>query len=110
MLDRSRLWLLLGDAEIDRIQADALAGASPWWAVAWLVFRFLGAAVTVPIVEELAFRGCLLRLLTRGPGADPHPYHGTVVGPVPSLLAFKPESPVGLTGSGEQDHAIFRTR
>ncbi len=66
------LWLVPGDAEIDRIHTEALAGAPPWWAVAWLVFRFLGAAVTVPIAEELAFRGYLLRLLTRRPGSVEH--------------------------------------
>ena len=32
-------------------------------AVAWLIFRVPGSAVTVPIAEELAFRGYLLRRL-----------------------------------------------
>jgi CAAX prenyl protease-like protein len=31
--------------------------------VVWLVFRTVGAVVTVPIAEELAFRGYLLRRL-----------------------------------------------
>lgn len=30
----------------------------------WLAFRIVGAVVTVPLAEELAFRGCLLRRLT----------------------------------------------
>ena len=32
-------------------------------AVAWLIFRVLGSVVTVPIAEELAFRGYVLRRL-----------------------------------------------
>ena len=39
------------------------AYASPLSRVAWLVFRIFGAVVTVPIAEELAFRGFLLRRL-----------------------------------------------
>ncbi|MDI6754925.1 MAG: exosortase E/protease, VPEID-CTERM system, partial [Thermodesulfobacteriota bacterium] len=33
------------------------------WAAAWISFRALGSVVTVPIAEELAFRGYLLRRL-----------------------------------------------
>lgn len=40
-----------------------LAQASEWARTAWLVVRILGAVVTVPIAEELAFRGFLLRRL-----------------------------------------------
>jgi exosortase E/protease (VPEID-CTERM system) len=39
---------------------DAL---SPGWATVWLVFRVVGSVATVPIAEELAFRGFLLRRL-----------------------------------------------
>jgi exosortase E/protease (VPEID-CTERM system) len=39
------------------------AGLLPGWAEAWVVFRILGSLVTVPIVEELAFRGYLTRRL-----------------------------------------------
>jgi exosortase E/protease (VPEID-CTERM system) len=54
------LWIAL-----DRLSpTPATSGISPGhgaaW-VAWLVFRTLGATVTVPIAEELAFRGFLLR-------------------------------------------------
>lgn len=35
----------------------------PFWAVAWIVVRCLGAIVVVPMCEELAFRGYLLRRL-----------------------------------------------
>ncbi|MFO0951189.1 MAG: exosortase E/protease, VPEID-CTERM system [Isosphaeraceae bacterium] len=35
----------------------------PAWATAWVVFRAAGAVLTVPIAEELAFRGYLMRRL-----------------------------------------------
>ncbi len=41
----------------------ALAGMSRPWAVAWLACRVFGSVVTVPIAEELAFRGYLSRRL-----------------------------------------------
>jgi len=44
-------------------QPAALALASPGMRYAWLVLRIVGAVVTVPIAEELAFRGFLLRRL-----------------------------------------------
>jgi exosortase E/protease (VPEID-CTERM system) len=40
-----------------------LANASAWPRLAWIVFRIFGAVITVPIAEELAFRGFLLRRL-----------------------------------------------
>jgi exosortase E/protease (VPEID-CTERM system) len=44
-------------------EPSALAHASALSRVAWLAFRILGAVITVPIAEELAFRGFLLRRL-----------------------------------------------
>ncbi|HEX5227036.1 MAG TPA: exosortase E/protease, VPEID-CTERM system [Bryobacteraceae bacterium] len=41
----------------------ALAQAPAVARIAWIAFRILGAVVTVPIAEELAFRGYLLRRL-----------------------------------------------
>jgi CAAX prenyl protease-like protein len=43
--------------------ADGLASWPTTARVAWLIFRTLAAVVTVPIAEELAFRGFLLRRL-----------------------------------------------
>jgi CAAX prenyl protease-like protein len=40
-----------------------LAALSPWAAAAWLMIRVFGSVVTVPLVEELAFRGYLTRRL-----------------------------------------------
>ena len=42
---------------------EALATAPAGWAVLWLVVRVIGAVVTVPLAEELAFRGYLARRL-----------------------------------------------
>jgi exosortase E/protease (VPEID-CTERM system) len=44
-------------------QPQALAHASALVRITWLAFRILGAVITVPIAEELAFRGFLLRRL-----------------------------------------------
>jgi exosortase E/protease (VPEID-CTERM system) len=44
-------------------EPSALAHASALARMAWLTFRILGAVITVPIAEELAFRGFLLRRL-----------------------------------------------
>lgn len=43
--------------------ADGLNRLSPGLAAVWLVFRVIGSVVTVPIAEELAFRGYLTRRL-----------------------------------------------
>jgi len=41
----------------------ALASVPVHWAAAWLVLRVVGYTITVPLVEELAFRGYLTRRL-----------------------------------------------
>ena len=45
---------------------SALAALSPPMRVAWIAFRVAAAVVTVPIAEELAFRGYLARRLVSG--------------------------------------------
>jgi len=40
---------------------DALAGTTPAIRATWIAFRVLAAVITVPIAEELAFRGFLIR-------------------------------------------------
>jgi exosortase E/protease (VPEID-CTERM system) len=60
------LWMVLEPAAAPEAQekaAEALRGAPAAWAAAWLVFRVLGSAITVPLAEELAFRGYLTRQL-----------------------------------------------
>ncbi len=60
------LWLAL-DRALVAPSADALpalAAASPALRVSWLAARIAGAVTIVPVAEELAFRGYLLRRLT----------------------------------------------
>jgi exosortase E/protease (VPEID-CTERM system) len=60
------LWLALEPAPQPEAEANfaaALAGAPRWWAATWLVLRVVGSVVTVPLAEELAFRGYLGRRL-----------------------------------------------
>ncbi len=60
------LWIAL---ESTRTRPDSsplaagLAGLPAGVAALWLVFRIVGSVVTVPIAEELAFRGYLMRRL-----------------------------------------------
>jgi len=42
---------------------SGLGALGPIWAVVWLAFRVVGSVITVPLAEELAFRGYLTRRL-----------------------------------------------
>ncbi len=60
------IWMALAPAADPRFNATFAAdlnGLSFWTRNTWLFFRVLGAVVTVPIAEELAFRGYLMRKL-----------------------------------------------
>ncbi len=59
------IWVLLAPDSVADNQALAarLAGLPPWLAAVWVLFRVLGSVVTVPMAEELAFRGYLIRKL-----------------------------------------------
>lgn len=50
------------DAARSAVLSEALAGAPAWLAALWILFRVLGSSVVVPIVEEMAIRGGLMRL------------------------------------------------
>jgi exosortase E/protease (VPEID-CTERM system) len=61
-------WVVLMPASGGKVSTDwpsALATIPPAGAAAWLLIRIAGYVVTVPIVEELAFRGFLTRRLIR---------------------------------------------
>lgn len=51
------------DPNIDHLYSTSLSNASNWLAIFWLISRFLGTTIAVPIVEELVFRGYLLSKL-----------------------------------------------
>jgi exosortase E/protease (VPEID-CTERM system) len=60
------LWVgadYLGGPHVRTAMPAALAAAPALWRVPWMAFRVAGAMITVPIAEELAFRGFLLRRL-----------------------------------------------
>jgi exosortase E/protease (VPEID-CTERM system) len=56
--------------------------------IAWLAFRVVGHVVTVPLAEELAFRGYLPRRLTRGDFLSVPPGHFSWLGFVVSSVLF----------------------
>lgn len=56
----------------------ALDGLDPSLAYLWLALRVIGASITVPIAEELAFRGYLLARLSKS--------ENFTVGPLPRVL------------------------
>jgi exosortase E/protease (VPEID-CTERM system) len=58
------LWMALEPAPTAASPVGrALSAAPAGWAAAWLAFRVSGAVITVPLAEELAFRGYLGRRL-----------------------------------------------
>jgi exosortase E/protease (VPEID-CTERM system) len=61
------IWIVLTPAGTDRNAGwPAAMGSIPvHWAAAWMLFRIIGYVVTVPLAEELAFRGFLTRRLQR---------------------------------------------
>ena len=63
------IWMLLVPASAERtaVFSHSLADTAPWIAAGWLVFRFIGSVITVPLAEELAFRGYLLARLSGAP-------------------------------------------
>lgn len=58
-------WMLLEPASDDSsaVLAQRLNELPAWGAIVWVVFRVLGSTITVPLAEELAFRGYLMRKL-----------------------------------------------
>ena len=58
------VWVALVPAEPGTANwPAALASVPVHWAAAWLLLRVVGYTITVPLVEELAFRGYLTRRL-----------------------------------------------
>ena len=59
------IWLLIipNDEGSGTTLTATLANMPTWLSAGWIVFRILGSVFTVPIAEELAFRGYLLHKL-----------------------------------------------
>lgn len=68
--------------------AAGLASLPSSGRIAWLVFRTVAAVVTVPIAEELAFRGFLIRRLSSADFESLNPRHYTYIALLVSSVAF----------------------
>ena len=67
---------------------NALAQTPPAAALLWLVARVLGSTIVVPIAEELAFRGYLLRRLIDADFTAVSPGQFTLLSFLVSSVAF----------------------
>ncbi len=67
---------------------SGLESLSPGWAAAWLIFRVVGSVLTVPLAEELAFRGYLTRRLISADFEKIPPGHFTWWSLLASSLVF----------------------
>jgi CAAX prenyl protease-like protein len=59
------LWISFRPASGPYTAPLAIQSAPPYIALGWIVIRICAATITVPVVEELAFRGFLMRWLVR---------------------------------------------
>jgi len=85
------LWLgldLMTHASQTSTLRDGLASLSAPARVAWLIFRTAAAVITVPIAEELAFRGFLIRRLSSADFDSLSPRYYTYLSVFVSSLAF----------------------
>ncbi|HEY7773964.1 MAG TPA: exosortase E/protease, VPEID-CTERM system, partial [Marinagarivorans sp.] len=84
------IWaLMLGQTtEADNAVRQGLTTLSPSWAWLWLACRFVGAVVTVPIAEELAFRGYLLCTMSRSSNYVRGPIPLVIIAMLGSSVAF----------------------
>lgn len=87
------LWITIGrtgggaNDPSDRMP-PALAAAPAWIRISWIATRVIAAAITVPIAEELAFRGFLLRRFISERFEDVSPRTFTVFSFVLSSFLF----------------------
>ncbi len=56
-------WAYAISPDPDANTASHVRSMSPYWSAVWIVGRIVGSVFVVPIVEELAFRGYLMRRL-----------------------------------------------
>lgn len=84
------IWAILvpGSGGDGQPLADRLSQWPAWLAAAWLLFRVLGSVVTVPLAEELAFRGYLIHKLVARDFEQVPPGHFTWLSFILSSLLF----------------------
>ena len=95
------IWISLipSDTEKASIFASNLFSASPALIGVWLMLRFLGTSVVVPLVEELAFRGFLLREIQRLTAKSVPGYAALMIGLAVSSVVFGILHSAWLAGS-----------
>ena len=83
------LWMALESATASQAAGfDPRRELSPAWAAAWLLARVIGSVLIVPLAEELAFRGYLMRRLVSADFAEVSPSRINWVSVAVSSLAF----------------------
>ena len=85
------LWLGLdrfSGGRMDSAIGPGLASLSNAGRLTWLAFRIIGAVVTVPIAEELAFRGFLIRRIVSADFESLSARHYTWIALLLSSVAF----------------------
>lgn len=82
------VWLWLEPESTSTVMADSLAKLSPTARGVWLTFRVVGSVLLVPLVEELAFRGYLMRRLVAADFEKIQLDHFTWLSFIGSSLAF----------------------
>lgn len=75
-------------APADSTLGEWLAAQGPWLAAVWLLWRIVGSCITVPIAEELAFRGFLHRWIIDRDFARVSPAQMSLIALVVSSLLF----------------------
>jgi exosortase E/protease (VPEID-CTERM system) len=81
------LWMLLAGAS-ETGPGRSLPELPAAFAAMWIAFRIVGSVITVPIAEELAFRGYLLRKLVSADFENVPPRRFTVLSFLGSSLLF----------------------
>lgn len=96
------LWLWLAPrgsaAQAHDLQQSIFTLGSPWSGL-WLALRVVGAVVAVPVAEELAFRGFLLRRLISADFTEVPKTRLTALSLVASSLAFGALHPGALAAA-----------
>jgi CAAX prenyl protease-like protein len=85
------IWLgldLMSGTHPQNAIAAGLALLSSPERISWLVIRTLAAVITVPIAEELAFRGFLIRRLSSADFETLNPRHYTYISVLVSSVTF----------------------
>lgn len=84
------IWFaLVPEDPISSAETAVRLSTAPFWAVGlWLVFRFIGAVVLIPVIEEMAFRGAVQPYLARFLGRSAGDGAGAIFAIIVTSLLF----------------------